>query len=174
MNQPQQPLSPQEAVLDFGVEIVKHAHYGNFDADRIEVFREEAENTGHMGLVTLFINHKDVFEGTPIDIEVLVESLTEPGDYELLTCGCGIAGCAGFSETVRIEHDGDVIRWTMLQAYEGYYEFERKQYHSALNKLLAYMVLHDARSDLGINSDNPDFYPWIYDKFKEINTQTVF
>ena len=151
------------------LKVSKLSDFSSFDPDNIDQESIEEFKQGRcFGDLTLYIDNRDVFEKTPIDVEILVRTLQESGEFELLVCGCGIAGCSGYSESLKVEHDGDIIRWNILQGYEGQYEFDRNQYYQSINKLLVFMVTHDLDSDLGVNSCNTGFYEGLYEEFKKI------
>ena len=67
-----------------------------------------------------------------VDYDEIAKSLKAPGIFEIFTCGCGVAGCAGIYEGVRVEHENDLIRWTFNQPYEAVYLFSKKEMFDAL------------------------------------------
>jgi len=50
-----------------------------------------------------------------IDYDALVKSLTESGEFSILTCGCSVAECAGLYEGIHVKHDDDEVRWLITQ-----------------------------------------------------------
>ena len=54
-----------------------------------------------------------------LDLYELVRSTKGEGEFFLITCTCGEAGCAGIFDGVLVTHEGESIRWkvpTPLQA----------------------------------------------------------
>ena len=63
----------------------------------------------------------------------LVESALRPGDYFLLTCGCGDPGCNGLFEPFEVRHDDGKITWHITDPEpERWFEFSPEQYRHAI------------------------------------------
>jgi hypothetical protein len=77
-----------------------------------------------------------IVEGYCIDFNEVAKSLCTPGDYEIFTCGCGVAGCAGIFEGVTVRHDGSNILWFLNQPFKAEYKFSKSELISALRKFL--------------------------------------
>lgn len=61
----------------------------------------------------LLVDGQHLFKGRrPVldTIDLLFKS-TRSGEMELLTCTCGVSGCAGFHEGVAVRRVGDVVHW---------------------------------------------------------------
>jgi hypothetical protein len=69
------------------------------------------------GQVSLFpeiwIDGQHLDEPHPIDLPLLVQSLHESSSYDIFTCNCGNALCAGIPEGVEVRHNGVGIRWSL-------------------------------------------------------------
>ena len=87
-----------------------------------------------------------------IALRELIRSLQTCGEYEIFTCGCGCAACAGICRDVVVVHDGDLTVW---KAYglkrKRVFVFNRDQYRTeVLTKSRQFMDdykrLPDARS----------------------------
>jgi hypothetical protein len=52
-------------------------------------------------------------EGLAIDIDQLIKSMQHPGEYFIVTCTCGDAGCGGVFEGIGVVHEPGVIRWAL-------------------------------------------------------------
>lgn len=50
-----------------------------------------------------------------IDLAAWQRSLRAPGDYFLVTCWCGVAGCAGVRTPVVVRHGPEGIRWRVAE-----------------------------------------------------------
>ncbi|MDP1591990.1 MAG: hypothetical protein Q8M07_29790 [Prosthecobacter sp.] len=74
--------------------------------------------------------------GYVLSEDVLVQSLEEPGDYWLLTCGCGEPGCAGLFTPFEVEHLEDgIIHWHVTDpGPERDFYFSRDQAMRELQK----------------------------------------
>ena len=77
-----------------------------------------------------------VVEGYCIDFNEIARSLASPGVYEIFTCGCGVAGCAGIFEGVRVRHEASHIAWSMTQPYQAEYTFCRSEMVKSLREFL--------------------------------------
>jgi len=86
-----------------------------YDCDtlRIEyvVSIEQEEPVERWVSPSLWINDECISEGLTVDIRALVASLKGPGQYDILTCSCGEAFCAGIWEGIIVIHWPDTIRW---------------------------------------------------------------
>lgn len=86
-----------------------------------------------------------------IDVSELLETATLPSgtkqDFTLLTCSCGIPGCAGYHDDPQVEVTDNQVRWHLpCESYEkvitpahGFgpwvLTFERSQYAQAIAQL---------------------------------------
>lgn len=59
----------------------------------------------------IWVDGQHLDEPHPIDLPLLVQSLHVPGCYEIFTCNCGVAGCAGIVEGIEVTHDAGLVRW---------------------------------------------------------------
>lgn len=113
------------------------------------------DRTEHQGadlvVVTpdLYINgHRLLRSAAPVvDTLGLMVHAGHTGSFDLLTCTCGVAGCAGFHEEVTVRADSHKVQW--LVPVEGYgdelsaafgpgpwtFTFERDAYDRALAEL---------------------------------------
>ena len=99
---------------------------------------------------TKFLTHKLRIDGKlfnrkhPLDLNALADSCKFTGEFDILTCGCGIAGCAGIFEGIHVVHGEDAIIWRVPKplclpskkpprkvTYTEYL-FDRNQYVEAL------------------------------------------
>lgn len=85
---------------------VDHQPYGESSPDGLSVV--VATPMLKVDGLPLFRNPRPVVD----TIELLFKA-TQAGEMELLTCSCGVPGCAGFHEAVRVRRDGDVVHWGM-------------------------------------------------------------
>lgn len=80
-----------------------------------------------------------------LDMKELSLSCRFSGEFEILTCGCGIAGCDGITEGIWVTHGEDKIIWKVRNpfswpAYKGLpkkasykeYVFDKQQYVEAI------------------------------------------
>ncbi|WP_374972763.1 hypothetical protein [Spongiibacter marinus] len=57
-----------------------------------------------------------------VDVAAFASSAQSSGHYDIFTCNCGIAGCAGIYEGVTVELSDDVVRWRFLSPISIYGE----------------------------------------------------
>jgi hypothetical protein len=57
------------------------------------------------------------FEGLwlAVDLGQLALSLQGDGEFFIITCTCGVAGCAGLTRGVQVVHDGKNVHWVVRQ-----------------------------------------------------------
>ena len=54
----------------------------------------------------------------PLDAFSLLVQRDVPGGFDLYTCSCGVAGCAGFHDEVELSVDGQALTWQIpLEPY---------------------------------------------------------
>jgi len=82
-------------------------------------------------------------ETDTLHLDELVGSIYGYGYFEIYTCGCGFAGCAGIWEDILVDQDGDTVLWTVpqpLQPQEDdqteykHFVFDRQQYKQAIQR----------------------------------------
>src|SRR5690606_5124795 len=97
----------------------------------------------------ILVDGLPISTGFYIDYFDLTSSAREGGDYFILTCGCGDAGCAGLFEPIKVAHTADTISWhiTEPEPKRGY-TFRRVEYVAEIRR-----ALEDA---IRINQTLPD------------------
>jgi len=93
-------------------------------------------------LLTVDGQHLDDDEGTDmLHLDELVGSIYGYGSFEIYTCGCGIAQCAGIWEDIWVDQQGDSVLWTipqpLRQGTDGqttyrHFVFDRERYRQAI------------------------------------------
>ena len=105
----------------------------------------------HDGKKTKFLYKTMQIDGKPfhkkyaLDMEELALSCRFSGEFEILTCGCGYAGCAGIDEGIHVTHQDGTILWKVRNpvSWPGYkdlpknitfteYLFDKQQYVEAI------------------------------------------
>lgn len=74
------------------------------------------------------------FDAYALDWHVLVDSCgTREGEHFIITCTCGVTGCAGIRDGILIRDDGFTIYWTVrsFQPVQRF-RFERESYRSEI------------------------------------------
>jgi len=58
-----------------------------------------------------------------VDLRALAKSSQCSGEFDIFTCGCGIAGCAGIFEGIRVEHLPEAVVWDFKEplSERGYF-----------------------------------------------------
>lgn len=71
------------------------------------------ELTPQVYLITqaVLINGENLAPENPIDLRQLAKSCQLSGEFYIVTCGCGDAGCAGIEDGIRVSHFPDRINW---------------------------------------------------------------
>lgn len=59
----------------------------------------------------VWINGENLAPENPIDLRQLAKSCQMSGEFFIVTCGCGEAGCAGIDDGVRVTHFDDRLVW---------------------------------------------------------------
>lgn len=96
------------------------------------------------------VKNEDLFPNHQIDIGPLVGSLAEPGEHFIVTCTCGYPECGGIWTGIRVDHEGDLIRWTVKEPEPGLsLAFNAAQYKRAIFRLI---------DDLALIVEEPDGY----------------
>lgn len=88
-----------------------------------------------------------------IDLTELAKSLDGDGEYFVITCACGDAGCAGINEGIQVSHAHNTVRWRVHpwgngQELEKVFTFQAEAYRAA--------VKHGLRQFLELYENNPD------------------
>ena len=91
------------------------------------------------------IDGKPFHKKHALDMEELALSCRFSGEFEILTCGCGNAGCAGIDEGIHVTHKDGTIHWKVRNpvSWPGYkdlpkniayteYLFDKQQYVEAI------------------------------------------
>jgi hypothetical protein len=94
---------------------------------------------------TLTVDGKAFNEKFELDMEELANSCRFDGEFEILTCGCGVAGCAGIDEGIHVTHRNGNVYWKVRNpiSYPTHKElpkninykehtFDKKQYVDAI------------------------------------------
>ena len=75
----------------------------------------------------------DVYEaGYGFDLGELVRSLAGDGDYFILTCACGNAGCVGIEAAVRVVHEAASVEWRLTSPFTRTLRFAYGPYAHAI------------------------------------------
>ena len=71
-----------------------------------------------------------------IDLVELVKSRKADGEYFIITCHCGVPGCAGIGSGVRITRAGKFVAWSMSEPVSFEKTIETSRYDRAIANLL--------------------------------------
>jgi hypothetical protein len=61
--------------------------------------------------LSVLINDINISPENVIDLEVLIASFKGSGNFNIVTCVCGEAGCIGKSQGVKVVHDSSKVSW---------------------------------------------------------------
>ncbi|MBN8708088.1 MAG: hypothetical protein BGO12_21125 [Verrucomicrobia bacterium 61-8] len=100
----------------------------------VEVDYEECGSGGTLAELRLKVDGRVPFAGT-IDAAALLRSTTVGCEYNIFTCSCGYAGCAGIDHGVRVFHDDELILWKAYYAKgRKVFLFNKNQYRAEILK----------------------------------------
>ena|SRR5215211_2278812 len=81
-----------------------------------------------------------ISQGDGVDLTELLASMDGDGEFFILTCGCGDAGCGGYFEGVRVRHERG-IHWELpgrsVSEPARQFEFSSSGYTSAIKSGIA-------------------------------------
>lgn len=86
-------------------------------------------------VLEIWIDSEEMQEPHDICLSSLVASCYSSGEFDIFTCGCGFAGCAGIEEGIRVTHKGGRIQWS-LRSPQSTRGFGSEQQWRAKSKLL--------------------------------------
>jgi hypothetical protein len=80
----------------------------------------------------VLINGENLAPKNPIDLCELAKSCQLPGEFYIVTCGCGDAGCAGIEDGIWVSHLSDSITWEVPEPISagGLSEEDYERYHN--------------------------------------------
>ena len=86
---------------------------------------------------TLLVDEIVILTDFCIDYKALVRSAREEGDYFILTCSCGDAGCAGLFAPIQVRHHAESIAWHITEPEPMRdFVFSKVQYVAEIRKAL--------------------------------------
>ena len=70
-----------------------------------------------------------------VDLSELVNSIFDSGEFFILTCDCGEAGCTGLHKGILVKHVQHTICWTMIvHDNQKEFVFDRQQYKQTIQQ----------------------------------------
>jgi len=126
-------------------------------------------------VVEIWIDSEPLREPHDICLWSLAASCCQPGNFEIFTCGCGIAGCAGIEEGVTVAHTGQRIEWSLRspQSKDGFkdeqewrerskllhFSFDRAQYIREIQQEIVFAEFnHPKNIELGPEWQEPQTF----------------
>jgi hypothetical protein len=80
-------------------------------------------------------------DGLGIDLVALARSVKQGGEFFIITCSCGDAGCAGIDEGIEVIHDSDEVRWVVRGfSPDRAYVFEKAAYATSIKQGLDHFL----------------------------------
>lgn len=70
-----------------------------------------ADENSYLLTQSIFVNGDNLAPHHAIYLPHLAKSCQSSGEFSIVTCGCGDAGCAGIDDGIRVTHEGDRIVW---------------------------------------------------------------
>lgn len=144
--------------------------------NRFELQVHVADPSRDIGMVVapylitrIWVDGAHLDEPHPIHLPLLIQSLHEPGAYDIFTCDCGEGGCAGIFEGIHVTHEGELVHWDFRRPQSAeqigpdmdawwdiatpvHLTFRRSQMMNAVQSYLG-----EIRAIAG---DNPDAFDW--------------
>lgn len=120
-------------------------------------------------ITEIWIDGAHLDEPHPIHLPLLIQSLHEPGAYDIFTCDCGEAGCAGIFEGIHVTHEGELVRWDfrrpqseeLIEPSMGAWRDTATPVHLTFRRSqMIHAVQHYLGSIRAIAGDNPDAFGW--------------
>jgi hypothetical protein len=84
-----------------------------------------------------------------VDLTELAKTLDTDGEFFIITCSCGDAGCAGINEGVQVTREHNVLRWLVRKSGKGpeperAFTFNAEAYTAAVKRgLVQFMQLYE-------------------------------
>lgn len=123
------------------------------------IVSEEGEPDCLVAVLKIGDTRTDSDDPEHVDLAELERSFTEDGDFFIWTCSCGAPGCAGCFFGVRVQHNGDTVKWLDRDVPRRFI-FDSGMLRSAFKNGIdeGNALLRD-RPDLEITPDlNADYY----------------
>jgi hypothetical protein len=77
------------------------------------------------------------FDYYATDLAAIIQSSKQAGEYFILTCWCGNAGCAGLRHGIRVHHEHGNIFWQLVEpAPKRRFVFEHNAYEQAIRECI--------------------------------------
>lgn len=79
---------------------------------RFDIRKSGPDKHGNVWLdIVVLIDGQMFGEDFAVDVFAFAKSCQSAGEMDLFTCGCGVSGCAGIFEGVRVSHTESSIEW---------------------------------------------------------------
>lgn len=120
-------------------------------------------------ITRIWVDGAHLDEPHPIHLPLLIQSLHEPGAYDIFTCDCGEGGCAGIFEGIHVMHEGELVHWDFRRPQsEGLIEPSMGEWRDIATPVqLTFrrsQMMHAVQHYLGdiraIAGDNPEAFGW--------------
>jgi hypothetical protein len=104
---------------------------------RLQLYPDSSSATQYM-VAELFVNDVPLadFSYFATDLNELLASTEKDGEFFILTCWCGVPGCAGLGQGIKVRREPKVVYWRMLEPKpERSFVFEREAYDVTIQKI---------------------------------------
>lgn len=140
--------------------------------------------------ITLILNGEDV-PGNFDPMEFIISPLYKKAKFELMTCGCGEAGCAGIFDGTVVKNRRYTVEWRDIDCGlpKRFYSFDKREYAAMTEKVIMLMrEIAKAREELEITrnrtydgvlefytiEDCEDSIRWRYNYHKKLQNSKEF
>lgn len=102
------------ASMEFLHKLSHHLKTNVFELVICTKSREDAQQDDEskkLVYLEIWIDGQHLDEPHPVDLIQLVRSLFEPGEFDIFTCGCGVAACAEIYQGIYVRHEPGRVLW---------------------------------------------------------------
>ncbi len=91
-------------------------------------------NTNYL-IFEIFVDGQMLVDFTyyAVDLEEITKSISHDGQFYIITCHCGVPGCAGIGKGIEVLHAQGLVLWTIREPIPlRTLTWEQKMYHDAI------------------------------------------
>lgn len=87
------------------------------------------------GILEIRLNGEKPYNDSDIiDIEELLKSIEQDGEYTIFSCCCGVPACSGWEKGIQVLHSDQSISWTNLNTGKTW-RFDKQKIQEDLNNI---------------------------------------
>lgn len=125
----------------------------------------------------ILIDDEPIREKLPVDLRQLVQALSSSGTFDIFTCGCGSAACAGVEEGVKVCQHDEEIEWAYrlpqssdgfgtagVDRYEAWIAGSKEIHHTFKKGQIIFSVLHALGEADILHGPNAEYVPYGFER----------